>query len=277
MFFKTKKSKIILVLLLVIFILCIILAGIIYSRYKVKTEKGQGDFSSIEVTNDDISITVLGYHSINDNENIKDPIIIGKDRLESHLKAIKDLGFITISMKDLEDYILHDKEIPRKSVLITFDDGYLDNYFNAYPLLKENHMKATIFVISSLLDKEPFMTKKQVKELSENGIDIESHTFSHVDLDKKSYNEQKEELQKSKEELEKLLCKNVNAIAYPKGLYNEDTINAANDAGYDVGFTVERGYALKKKNRFKINRVLVDYTYDSNDIRRVLIKSLISK
>lgn len=277
MFFKRKSAKIIIASFLLIIDISIMLTLVLYNKYKVNTKNGQGDFCNVQVTNDNIAITVLCYHAINDNENIKDPIIIGKDRFESHLKAIKDLGFTTLSMDDLEEYILNNREIPRNSVLITFDDGYMDNYSNAYPLLKENNMKATIFVVPSLLDKEPYMTKNQVKEISDNGIDIESHTFSHVDLDKKSYDEQKDELKKSKSELEKLLCKKVTTIAYPKGLFNDDTINIAKDAGYNLGFTVKKGYADKIQNKYKINRVLVDYTYSSIDIKKVLIKSLISK
>lgn len=272
-----KVLKVIAVIFLVIFICIGIFAIYIYNRYKVSTKIGEDEFANIEVTDDNIAVTVLGYHSINDDESIKSPIIIGKDRLREHLQAIEDLGFTTISVSDLENYLENGKPIPRKSVLITFDDGYLDNYLLAYPLLKEFNMKATIFVVPSLLNKNPYMTVDQVKELSENGIDIQSHTFSHKDLNSMSYDDQLNEFIKSKKSLEKLTSKKITAVAYPKGLFNDDTLKASKDAGYDIGFTVKKGFACKNENNFKINRVLIDYTYSKYDIEEVLIESLISK
>lgn len=274
---KLKVLKVIVVIFLVILICMGIFAIYIYNRYKVSTKIGEDEFANIEVTDDNIAVTVLGYHSINDDESIKSPIIIGKDRLREHLQAIEDLGFTTISVSDLENYLENGKPIPRKSVLITFDDGYLDNYLLAYPLLREFNMKATIFVAPSLLNENPYMTVDQVKELSENGIDIQSHTFSHKDLNSMSYDDQLNEFIKSKKSLEKLTSKKITAIAYPKGLFNDDTLKASKDAGYDIGFTVKKGFAYKNENNFKINRVLIDYTYSKYDIEKVLIESLISK
>lgn len=220
--------------------------------------------------NDKIKIPVICYHSINKDPSGKSPIIISPEKFRQHLKAIKDNGYTTLTMAQFNDYILGDKPIPEKSVLLTFDDGYMDNYTNAFPILKEFNMNATIFVISSYLDGKEYLSPSSVKEMSDYGIDIESHTVSHRRLSELSYEQQLNELKNSKETLEKLTGKTVVSIAYPEGKYNDDTTKAVVDAGYSVGFTIDRGYVGIGDNPAKLNRMCVDYTYKPYNIEKIL-------
>ena len=142
-----------------------------------------------------------------------------------------------------------------KSILITFDDGYKDNYTNAFPILKELNMNATIFVVSSLINGETSMTSQQIKEMSDYGIDIESHTVSHKRLSEMSYNEQLEELSKSKKEIEEITGKSVIAVE---------------NAGYKMGFTIEHGYADRDDNFSMLNRICIDYTFNWNNINYII-------
>ena len=270
--FKKKKSFFILILLATI-----IIGGVIAVNFE------QGAFAAddksvlnIPPEQEDITIPVLGYHSIANDEIGKNPIIIGKKRFRDHMKAIKDSGYTTITIGDLDDYLNNKKNLPRKSVLITFDDGYEDNYLNAYPELKSLNMKATFFVAPSLLNQHRYMSTGEVKELSDNGFDIQSHTDSHVDLTSLDYDKQLEQMKNSKEEIEKLTGKQVISAAYPMGLHNEDTLKAMKECNYSLGFTVNRGFVRKRcKNKLELNRVLVDYTYSDFSIKRTLFKSYI--
>lgn len=173
-------------------------------------------------------------------------------------------------MSQLNDYLFKGKSIPPKSIVITFDDGYVDNYTNAFPILKELHMNATIFVVSSSLDGVRFMTPNEVKEMSDYGIDIESHTVSHKRLSSLSYEQQFKELKNSKEAIEKITGKPVISIAYPEGKYNIDTKKAFLASGYSMGFTTARGYADKRDSSTELNRICVDYTYGIRDIENIL-------
>ena len=220
--------------------------------------------------NDKIKIPVICYHSINKDPSGKSSIIISPEKFRQHLKAIKDNGYTTLTMAQFNDYILGDKPIPEKSVLLTFDDGYMDNYTNAFPILKEFNMNATIFVISSYLDGKEYLSPSNVKEMSDYGIDIESHTVSHRRLSELSYEQQLSELKNSKEALEKLTGKTVVSIAYPEGKYNDDTTKAVLDAGYSMGFTIDRGYVGIGDNAAKLNRMCVDYTYKPYNIEKIL-------
>lgn len=228
------------------------------------------EFGEVPLINDNRGVPIICFHSINDDPSVKNPIIISKDKFRQQLEAIRDNGYTTLTMSQLNDYLYKDKPIPEKSVVLTFDDGYRDNYTNAFPILKEFNMNATIFIIQSYLDRDEYLTAEQVKELSNSGIDIESHTVSHIDLPNLSYEDQLKELKDSKEKLENLINKPIISIAYPEGKYNDDTKRAFLEAGYSMGFTTERGYADRNDDSSQINRICVDYTYKPKDILNVL-------
>ena len=237
---------------------------------ETQTEKKTDSFDGIPVINDNRGVPVICYHSINPDSSKKNSIIMPKEKFREQLKTIKDSGYTTLTMAQLNDYLFNNKPIPEKSVVITFDDGYRDNYTNAFPILKEFNMNATIFVISSYLNRDLYLTSEEIKEMSDYGLDIESHTVSHVKLSTLPYEAQLKELKNSKETIENITDKPVISIAYPEGKYNKDTKKATLEAGYSMGFTIERGYADRNDNPAQLNRICVDYTYKPNNIINVL-------
>jgi peptidoglycan/xylan/chitin deacetylase (PgdA/CDA1 family) len=237
---------------------------------ETEAETKKDPFEGIPVINDNRGVPVICYHSINKDPSGKSSIIVSKEKFRQHLQTIKDEGYITLTIAELNDYLFKDKPIPEKSVVLTFDDGYRDNYTNAFPILKEFNMNATIFVISSYLDRDWYLTTQQIKELSDYGIDIESHTVSHVKLSTLSYESQLKELKNSKATLENITEKPVVSVAYPEGKFDENTKKATLEAGYSMGFTIKRGYADRNDSQVELNRICVDYTYKPNNIINVL-------
>lgn len=225
-------------------------------------------FEGLTLTDENIGIPVLYYHSVDPSE--ANEVIISPDKLKEQLTYIKDSGYTTLTMKEVYDYILNNKPIPEKSILITFDDGYMDNYVNAFPILKELDMKATIFVIANGIDDGYYMSSEQLKEMSDYGIDIESHTFSHGHLDTMSYEEQLQELKSSKEIIEGITGKTVLSVAYPFGDYNEDSIRASRDAGYALSFTTNRGLADRDDNPLSLDRIYVSSYYTMDEFKERL-------
>lgn len=244
-------------------------------KEKVKTELlAIGVFGSFNedndmLINDNRGIPVIAYHSISD-ENVESPLVVSTERFREHMQLLKDKGYTTLTIRQVENYILNGDSIPDKSVLITFDDGYKDNYTNAFPILKEFHMNATIFVIPTYLDGQTYMTPDQVKEMSSYGIDIQSHTYTHKRLSDLSYDDQLKELELSKKELGEMTGKEVTTFAYPEGRYNDDTLKAAEKAGYKCAFTIKRGYADRNDGKFELDRVCVDNTYEGKNLLYVL-------
>ena len=213
-------------------------------------------FEGLTLTDSDIGIPVLYYHSIEPSES--NELILAPERLREQLQYIKDAGYTTLTMREVYDHLVNNAPIPEKSILITFDDGYMDNYTYAYPLLKEFNMKATIFLMTVGVDEGFYISSDQMKEMSDYGIDIECHTINHVRLGELSYEEQLKEITESRDFIEKVTGKDVISIAYPYGNYNDDTLRAVQDAGYSLAFGISNGKANRTDNIFALNRIYVN-------------------
>lgn len=285
---KLEKSKQKLLSLFIVLLLACTVIFIINEKDKSKestivtskedtsspeSSKKQGDpFEGIPIINDNRGVPIICYHHVCADNPTNSSIIVTNEKFTEHIKTLKDNGYNTLTMDQLNDYLFNNKPIPEKSVMITFDDGYVDNYTNAFPILKEYNMTATIFVISQKLNTEGFMNSSQVKELSDYGLAIQSHTANHADLLTLSYEDQLKEFTISKQTLEKVTGKPITSIAYPLGHFNEDSKKAALNAGYSTGFTIDRGYADRDDSPVQLNRICVDYTYKPSDILKVLNK-----
>lgn len=274
-----KKKKVFLIIFIMILLACATTAFIFVNRANENVPSttsqeppadGSSPFKGIQVINDNRGVPIICYHHVCEDNPSKSSIIVTNEKFTEHLKTLKDNDYTTLTMSQLYDYLFNNKPIPEKSVMITFDDGYNDNYSNAFPILKKFNMNATIFVISSLVDTAPYMTSSQVKELSDYGIDIQSHTANHADLITLSYENQLKEFIDSKIALEKVTGKSINSIAYPLGHFNKDSKKAAKEAGYSMGFTIDRGYADRADSPFQLNRICVDYTYKPSHLLKVL-------
>ena len=228
-------------------------------------------FEGLTLINDNRGVPVL-YHSVEPSE--KNEVIISPDRLREQLQFIKDSGYTTLTISKFNDYIINKKSIPEKSILITFDDGYMDNYTNAFPILKELDMKATIFVITSVIDEGSYyLSSERIKEMSDYGIDIESHTATHSHLDQLTYEEQLKELKDSKEKIESITGKKVLSVAYPYGDLNEDSTKAVKEAGYSLAFTTNLGYSDRDDTPVKLDRIYVSSRYTMERFKSRLINT----
>jgi len=207
------------------------------------------------------SVPVLMYHSISYKKD--NAICLPAEKFEEHLKYLKDNGYYTLTLTDLYDYFVKDTPVPEKSVVLTFDDGYRDNYTVMFPLLKKYNFKATIFVITSNIDKDDnSLTTSNLLEMEKQGIDIESHTVNHEHLKGLTKSAQLSELVESKKALEKILNKQVNFIAYPYGESNKSVIDSAKEAGYTMAFTTNGRWSSKNNGILSLDRVYISSFHD---------------
>lgn len=235
---------------------------------KNEIEKDLNRFENIKLTSESIGVPVLYYHSV--NKNADNEVTITPEMLEEELNYINDRGYTTITIKELYDYLQNNQSIPEKSIVITFDDGYMNNYTEAFPILKKLNMKATIFCVGNSLDGSYYLSEDAIKEMSDYGIDIESHTINHLHLDTLSYDDQLEELKRSKEILENITGKEVLSVAYPFGDYNDDTLKATKDAGYKLAFTTHLGLSDRNDNIFELDRIYISSYYDMDTFKNLL-------
>lgn len=208
----------------------------------------------------DKGIPVIMYHSIKYEKD--NPVRVSKENFQAQMKYLKDNNYSTLSLDELYEFIENNVPVSEKSVVLTFDDGYKDNYETAYPILKEYGFKATIFVISDYIGKDEYLNISQIKELDENGIQIESHTIKHETLNTLSYYDQLNTLKQSKESLQKLLNREIKYIAYPYGKYNETTIKAAKAAGYSLALTTDGRWSDKSDGIYTLDRVFISGLHD---------------
>lgn len=214
------------------------------------------------------SLTVLTYHAMGDDKT--NTLYVSKEKFKEQMDYLKNNGYFTLNYKEFEDYIVNNKPIPEKSIFITFDDGYDNNYSVAYPILKENSQNVTLAMITNYLDKPGYMSKEQVSELSKNGWDIVSHTTEHQSLDQFGYDDQLKFMKESKKILEDLLGTKVTGIIYPYGKSNKYTKKALTDSGYTLGFDLAGGMASPNNDHAHINRRYVSGAYDLKQFINVL-------
>jgi peptidoglycan/xylan/chitin deacetylase (PgdA/CDA1 family) len=200
-------------------------------------------------------VPVLNYHQINNNAH--NPLTLSDSEFEAQIKYLAKNGYTAISPDELADYIQYGKALPTNPILITFDDGYKDNYQVAYPILKKYHFTATIFLISDFVNiYDRYLTWAQIKEMEKDGFTFESHTVSHISLTKAaSDNEIRTQLITSKEALEWRLGKKVEYVAYPCGVYDQHVIELTKEAGYRAAFTIKLGRDTAGSMMYSLNRI----------------------
>lgn len=214
--------------------------------------------SLVEDASDGEKVIVLNYHKI-DYPHIS--LSVPPEEFEAQMKYLVDHGYHSIAPEELYAFLEGKGELPDKPVLITFDDGYEDNYVNAYPVLKKYGLKATIFVVSGFMSVQPhYMTWNQLREMSANGISIQGHTVTHSVLSDLPSEKVKEELEVSKKKIEEEIGKPVEFLAYPTGTYNLHIAEIAEGAGYKAAFTVKYGNVDKASNVYALERVPVFQT-----------------
>ncbi|WP_032120610.1 polysaccharide deacetylase family protein [Clostridium amazonitimonense] len=239
---------------------------------KVKEEKNKDRFEGMELKDNSVGIPILYYHSVEESKD--NELRISPEKFRKQLKYLKDNNYITLTLEEAYAYIKDNKSVPKNSVVITFDDGYKDNYDNAFPILKEFDYTATVFVISGLIDKDPnYLNSDEIKEMAKGGIEIGSHTVNHEKLVDISKEEQKQTLTKSKEDLEKLTGKPVTSIAYPFGVFDDNIIKLTEEAGYKLGFTINKGWGKGSENPLKLSRVYVSAFITDENFKERISKS----
>jgi peptidoglycan/xylan/chitin deacetylase (PgdA/CDA1 family) len=222
-------------------------------------------FDGKRLIHNDKGIPVLMYHCI-DKEIVngkENELKVTPEDFRAQMNYLKANGYTTLTLDEAYKFFQSNEGVPEKSVVLTFDDGYEDNYVNAFPVLKEMGFKATVFVVTDYVDKIGlYMTSSQLKELDANGFQVESHTANHERLNELAYEQQLSTLKTSKEFLEKLLNRPVNYFAYPEGKFNASAKKAVADAGYKMAFTTAGTWSDKSDGILTLDRVYISAQRD---------------
>lgn len=191
---------------------------------------------------------------------------------KQHVAYLSDNGWQTRLIRDLGCPEL----LTPRTVILTFDDGYANNFEGAMLPLVDHNMQATWFITTDCIGKYAtwegpsrpetrILDRQQLREMADQGMEIGSHTCSHPDLGQLSYREQLHQVSASKELLESLIDSSVPSFAYPYGIYNSESMKAVKNAGYQFACSVRSGWSLKGLDLFAIRRVTV-FSGDSTSI-----------
>jgi peptidoglycan/xylan/chitin deacetylase (PgdA/CDA1 family) len=221
-------------------------------------------------------VTIFMYHSIDTFENISpkeaNPVQARAYRfppelLRKHLTILAKNGYTSITFNDLIEFKEKKNKIPEKSVILSFDDGWADN-FTAFKVLKESKSIGSFGIVSDFVDKPNRLSSAQLVEMKEAGMEIVSHSKTHANLASLNGEGLRLELEQPKQFLEKIIKKPVQTIIYPAGAYNDNTIKVAQELGYKLGsntkaYNEEAGISLTKAP-FELTRVRVQCPSNAN-------------
>ncbi len=216
----------------------------------------------------DPHLPVLLFHRIAPPPHREAPPTISPIQFSRHLRALQRRGYSTITTEDWLAWRERGRPLPKKPVLLTFDDGYADLADHAFPLLKQYGFRATVFMVSGEIngsnrwdqswgcEPHPLLRADQIRSWSADGIEFAAHTRTHARLPGLSAVSLGEEVSGSARELRELLGVPVHAFAYPYGAYDRAVRDRV--AGeFSLAFTAEEGLNTSSTDPLLLKRSMV--------------------
>ena len=224
-----------------------------------------------------INIKILMYHRISEDENLCKShwTYVSSAQLRKQLLLLDRLGFTPITFNDYLLYINGELSLPRKPIILSFDDGYEDVYRIAFPMLKEFGMKAIFFVLGDSSIKTDvwnngdgtapsrLINDEQITDMHESGFEIGSHTMTHPKLTLMPINIAWEEISVSKQQLEFIIKSTVKSFSYPYGAVNSSIKRLVIRAGYLIACGVFTGPPRFGTDRFDFRRIAISNSTNS--------------
>lgn len=210
-------------------------------------------------------LPILLYHRVVNNtcKIGKHKTYVWEAAFRKQMQWLKDNNYHAITFSDLD--AMPTGAGLNKKIIITFDDGYTDNYTIAFPILKEFGFKAVIYLVTdcirnewNLQEGEPeleLMNREQIMEMQNYGIEFGGHTRHHVDLKSSDAEKQTAEIAGCYNDLEKLTGKKAVSFAYPYGAYNDDTLSVIAKSGFKYGITTIFGPHNWYEDLMRIRRI----------------------
>ena len=224
------------------------------------------------------TVPVLTYHKLTRN-GTPDAMTVREADFEAQMRFLRENGYRVIPLDDLFEFLRFRRQIPARSVVITFDDGWRSVYDIAWPILKKYGYPATLFVYTDLIvGSRETLSWEQVRELSRDGLDIQCHSKTHRYLGRKERKESfrdyfeavRREIVESSRILRKHTGREVKYLAYPYGDTNALVVGMLRQEGYRLAFTVERESAPFFSNDFRVSREMIYGSFNLEDFRNNL-------
>ncbi|MBU4310216.1 polysaccharide deacetylase family protein [bacterium] len=208
-------------------------------------------------------IPVLMYHKVSPGK--KEKYRISPERFTNQMEYLSKKGYQTISPDDLLRFVKEGRALPKKPVLLIFDDGYKDNVTYAYPTLKKYNFRATIFLVTQYIGKkdgwskgeEEILSWEEIGKMRKEGFFFGSHTHTHPNLLELSRDKVLSEIRDSKRILEERLKEPIGFFAYPYGKFNSQIEKMVKEANYLGAFSTLPGKNGRNEDPFLLRRILI--------------------
>ena len=218
-----------------------------------------------------VVVPILMYHHVAaagpDADAIRRDLSVSPANFEAQLRYLIARGYQPTTLKALMMHLQVGEPLPSKPVILTFDDGFKDQYTNAYPVLKRYGFVGSFFIITRFADegREEHMSWTEIESLHANGMEIGSHSYTHPSLRGKSFDYIVWQVLGSKEAIEARTHEPVRFLSYPSGQYDQGVVDVLRSAGYWGAVTVEAGSLQSSQRPFEFKRIRVRGAYDLKD------------
>ena len=214
-------------------------------------------FALIFFTPDPEGFPILEYHQVTNAQ--LDPYFelynVPPEEFAAQLDYLQAEGYTTITLQDFMRVVHGKGSLPEKPIVLTFDDGYSDNYSEMFPLLKARGMTAVIYVITNEVGKENYLNLDELKEMQRYGLEIGSHTSDHLALTTLDKNTQRRQLRESKTFLEWSGLSTIYSLSYPNGAFDLELEKILQEENYLTAVTGEAGLNTLQTNPYELYRV----------------------
>ena len=204
------------------------------------------------------------------------------EQFAAQLAALRRWGYQTISFGDWLAYRRGAGALPRRPIILTFDDGYRSTYEIAWPLLQRHGSTATVFLVSDLIGKtnawdadeiqEPLLGPAEIAEMRAGHIEFGSHTKTHAALTTLPLPRAQAELRDSRTALERLVGDPVRVLCYPYGKHNPAVRTLAREAGYEAAVIARRRLNSAATDPLRLARLRMDPNTRLQRLRWTLIQ-----
>ncbi|MDP4251898.1 MAG: polysaccharide deacetylase family protein [Bacteroidota bacterium] len=212
-------------------------------------------------------IPVLCYHQIRDwkpaDSKTSRTYIVPPVAFATQMKMLADSGYHSVSPDQVYAYLITGAALPPKPIMLTFDDTDLDQFTIAYPEMKKYGFKGVFFIMTVSLGRKHYMSKDQVRQLSDEGHSIESHTWDHHNVKKYSGNDWVTQIDKPTKELESITGKAIRYFAYPFGLWNTAAIPELKKRGFLAAFQLNEKLD-QTDPLYSLRRIIVPGTWNGS-------------
>ncbi len=215
-----------------------------------------------------VTAPILLYHHVSD-EGAGNRYFVTVETFRAQMEALRQWGYTSITVSDLAEVLINGGELPSKPVVITFDDGNLDIYQNAFPIMRELGYVGTAYIVANRLQSKYFVDVEQIQEMADDGWEIGSHSMTHTDLTT-DYSIANYEMRQSMLTLEDATGEAINTFAYPYGRTDEFVTTKVSEYGYRAGMGLGSGYEQYINMLFYLSRMEIQGDYDMSKFASML-------